>query len=166
MTETASPVSAGSSRRGSARALRLAGLLIAGGIFIAAGALKVFDPKDFAKAIIEYRLVPEAVAPAIGVFLPWWEVVAGVLAIAGGYRRGALAVLAGLSAAFLVSSAITILRGLSPACACFGVLSARIGPATVVMDAGLLLLTGVLLVMECRQIDNSARINNNTEGSV
>jgi hypothetical protein len=145
----AAPVLVAPPRRGAVPPwLRLAGLIVAGGLFIVTGALKVIDPKGFAKSIIGFHLVPEGLAPAIGVLMPWWEIVAGGLAIAGVMRRGALAVLAGLAGSFLVASSVTIARGLSPSCGCFGALGTRVGPATVLLDLGLLILTGALLWTE------------------
>ncbi len=132
------------------RILRQIGLVAVGAVYIAAGALKVPDPKAFAVAVVEYHLMPEGLVPLLAVTLPWWEILAGGMAIAGAWRRGALAVLAGLSAVFLVVGTVTLLRGLAPPCGCFGIGSNQVGPATIVMEASLLVLTGALLVAELR----------------
>jgi hypothetical protein len=132
------------------RILRQVGLVAVGAVYIAAGALKVPDPKAFAVAVVEYHLMPEGLVPMMAVTLPWWEILAGGMAIAGAWRRGALALLAGLSAVFLVVGTVTLLRGLAPPCGCFGIGSNKVGPATIVMEASLLVLTGALLVAELR----------------
>lgn len=121
------------------------GLWLVGGLFVWAGALKIGDPKAFAKAILEYQLVPEGLAPAMGVLLPGWEITAGGLAVAGVWRRGALMVMTGFAAVFFAAGAVTLARGLSPTCACFGALSGRVGPMTALMELGLLILCGLLL---------------------
>jgi len=128
--------------------VRWLGLLAVGAVYVAAGGLKVGTPKEFAKAIVEYQLMPEWLAPLAAVLLPWWEVAAGGLVVAGAWRRGALGVLAWLSAAFLVVGTVTLARGMSPPCGCFGIGSNQIGPATVVLELSLLVLTAALLRQE------------------
>ncbi len=132
------------------RVLRRAGLLAVGGVYIVAGALKVPDPKAFAVAVVEYHLMPEGLVPLLAVTLPWWEILAGGMAIAGVWRRGALALLAGLSAVFLAIGTVTLLRGMAPPCGCFGIGSNKIGPASIVLEASLLVLTASLLWQELR----------------
>lgn len=132
------------------RILRRIGLLAVGGVYLVAGALKVPDPKAFAVAIVEYQLAPEGLAPLLAVTLPWWEILAGGLVIAGVWRRGALGLLAVLSAAFLAVGTVTLLRGMAPPCGCFGIGSNTIGPASIVLEASLLLLAAALLVPEMR----------------
>lgn len=129
--------------------VRLALVLVAG-VYVVAGAMKVGETRRFGNAIVDYHLVPEAVVPALAVLLPWWEIVAGLLALEGLWRRGALAVLTGLSAVFFAAGAVTLARGLHPSCGCFGALSGRVGPMSVLMDLSLLLLCGVLLAREMK----------------
>ena len=105
-----------------------------GGIYIMAGALKIADPMAFARAITTYDLLPEALVPAMAVLLPWWEVAAGVLAVIGWQRGAALALMAGMSAAFLAASGITLARGLSPECGCFGPISSHLGAVTLLLE--------------------------------
>ncbi len=123
---------------------------VLGGVFIVAGALKVVDPKGFARAIVDYDLAPEIIVPAVAVVLPWWEIVAGALAITGWRRLGALGALTLMSAGFFCLGVITVLRGLSPECACFGFLSERVGPANVALEALLLVMSALLLWREFR----------------
>lgn len=129
---------------------RRIGLWLVAGIFVTAGTMKVGDPKAFAKAIVDYHLVPETLAPAMAVLLPWWEIAAGGLALLGLWRRGALAVLMGLSTVFLAAGAITMARGLSPSCGCFA-LGNKVGPMTALLDLGLVILCGALLGAEGRE---------------
>lgn len=122
--------------------------LILGGVFIVAGAAKVADPLAFARGIVDYDLAPELFVPALAVVLPWWEVLAGGLAIAGRWRLGALGSLTLMSAVFLGVGVITLARGLSPECACFGFMSERVGAASVGLEALLLFVAAVLLRRE------------------
>jgi hypothetical protein len=111
-----------------------AALMLLGGIYIAAGALKIADPLAFARSITDYDLLPDALVPAAAVLLPWWEVAAGALAVAGRWRAGALLLLAGMSAVFLAAGVVTLARGLSPECGCFGPLGGRLGAVTLLVE--------------------------------
>lgn len=124
--------------------------LILGGVFIVAGAVKIADPLAFARGIVDYDLAPENIVPALAVVLPWWEVLAGGLAIAGRWRLGALGSLTLMSVVFLGVGVITLARGLSPECACFGFMSERAGPASVSLEALLMFVAAVLLYRELR----------------
>ena len=117
-------------------------------IFMLAGGLKIADPIGFARNIVDYDLVPELFVPVIAVVLPWWEVAAGALAVAGRWKIGALTMLTGLSGAFLVVGAITLARGLSVECGCFGFLSERVGAVSVSVETALLIVSGLLLRKE------------------
>jgi len=132
-----------------------------GGLFVIAGGLKVADPKAFARVIVDYQLLAPALVPAVAVLLPWWETLAGALAIAGPWRRGALTVLTALSALFAVIGSITLARGLSPECGCFGALSARVGPATLLLELATLALSLWLWRRECLATPQSSRLARN-----
>jgi hypothetical protein len=123
-------------------------LWLLGGLYVAAGALKIADPLAFARAITDYDLLPDALVPAVAVLLPWWEVAAGLLAVAGRWRGGALALLAGMSAVFLLAGVVTLARGLSPECGCFGPLSGRLGATTLSVELAALASGAWLLRVE------------------
>ncbi|MFA6561989.1 MAG: MauE/DoxX family redox-associated membrane protein [Verrucomicrobiia bacterium] len=126
-------------------------LWLLGGIYIVAGALKIADPIAFARAITDYDLLPDALVPTVAVLLPWWEVVAGVLAVIGRWRTGALALMVGMSVVFLAAGVVTLARGLSPECGCFGPLSGRLGVTTLVVEMAVLAMSVWLLRMETRE---------------
>lgn len=128
--------------------LNLTGRFLLALVFAVAGGLKIGDPIGFARNITDYDLVPELFVPMIAVVLPWWEVGAGALALAGRWKVGALAMLAGMSAAFLVVGGITLARGLTVECGCFGFLSERVGPVSVSIEAALAVMSGWLLRKE------------------
>ncbi|MCX7825366.1 MAG: hypothetical protein N2689_07395 [Verrucomicrobiae bacterium] len=131
--------------------------MILAAVFIVAGALKIVNPIGFARDITDYDLAAGLIVPAIAVVLPWWEVAAGVLAIAGRWRIGALTALTGMSAAFLIVGAITFARGLSPECGCFGFMSERVGPMSLTFEAALLLACVLLLRKEFRRPEEDRR---------
>jgi len=137
--------------------LNLAGRFVLAAVFMLAGGLKIADPIGFARNIVDYDLVPELFAPMIAVVLPWWEVSAAALALAGRWKIGALAMLTGMSAAFLVIGAITLARGLSVECGCFGFLSEKVGPVSVGIETALLAISVLLLRKEFRRASLDAK---------
>ena len=106
---------------------------------------------------MDYDLAPEILVPAIAVVLPWWEIVAGALAIIGWRRLGALGALTLMSAGFFGMGVITLWRGLSPECACFGFLSERVGLASVALETLLLFVSALLLWIEFRAAQRPAQ---------
>lgn len=94
--------------------------LLVGGAFIYAGSLKALDPAGFAQAVDNFRLLPYPLSCAIGVYLPWLEILAGAALVIGIFRAGATLLLGGLLVAFLVVLASAWARGLDISCGCFG----------------------------------------------
>lgn len=94
--------------------------LVLAGVLGVAGALKLPDPDASVRAVRAYRLLPEAVVPAVGFGLPVLELGLAVLLLLGLATRLA-AVLGGLLlVAFIVGIASAWARGLSIDCGCFG----------------------------------------------
>lgn len=131
------------------RVLLLAFRVVLGGLFIYAGVVKALDPLDFAQDIRAYRLVGQTLSFVVAVTLPWLEILAGALLIAGVWRRGAALVIAGLLVFFIVLTLVTMARGLDVDCGCFGSLSRKSGWGVVVEDLGMLVL-GLALLFERR----------------
>jgi uncharacterized membrane protein YphA (DoxX/SURF4 family) len=106
-----------------ARAWPWAGLvlrLIVGGVWIAAGVLKLPDPAESVRAVRAYRILPEAVVPATGYGLPVLEVAIGALLVAGIAVRLAAAISGLLFAAYIIGISSAWARGLQIDCGCFG----------------------------------------------
>jgi uncharacterized membrane protein YphA (DoxX/SURF4 family) len=128
----------------------VAARLAVGGVFVAAGALKLPDPAESVRAVRAYRLLPEAVVPAIGYGLPLLEIAVGLLLAVGLAVRLAAAVSAGLLVLFVVGVSAAWARGLQIDCGCFGG-GGEVGPGEtkygreVARDAGLLVLAALLV---------------------
>jgi len=87
-------------------------------LFIYGGVIKLFDPKAFARTISGYDLVPELFLPVVAVGLPTIETLAGIGLLLD--IRGALAMIAGLLAMFILVLGYGITLNLSVDCGCFG----------------------------------------------
>lgn len=89
-------------------------------VFIYAGAEKISDPKGFSQAIYNYRLFPLETINFFAITLPWLELICGILLLFGISVKENSAIIASLLFVFIVAIFISILRGLSIDCGCFG----------------------------------------------
>ena len=113
-------------------------------VFAGAGALKAWDPAEFAFAIDRYRLVPWSAAAGLALYLPWLEL-AGALGLWFRPARGAArGLLMGLTGIFLVALASAWGRGLDIDCGCFGAAGAGDLSLALLRASGLLALLWML----------------------
>ena len=125
--------------------------LVTGGVWIAAGALKLPHPADSVRAVRAYDLLPEAIVPTVGHLLPVVEIVIGLCLVLGVLVRGASVVSALLFLAFIIGISSAWARGLSIECGCFGgggeiPDAAAAYPGEIARDVGLLALSLWLVV--------------------
>lgn len=130
--------------------LALVARLVTGGVWIAAGAIKLPDPYESVRAVRAYDLLPEAIVPTVGHLLPVVEVVIGLSLVTGLLTRGAAAVSAVLFALFIIGISSVWARGIEIDCGCFGGGGVKPGasseyPWEIARDAGLLLLSAFLI---------------------
>lgn len=125
--------------------------LVLGGVWVAAGYLKIADPAENVRAVRAYDLLPEAIVPAVGHALPVLELAIGLCLLLGLLVRVNAAISAALLTAFVIGIASAWARGMSIECGCFG---GGGGPAEgasedypweLARDAGLLLLSLLLV---------------------
>ena len=120
--------------------------LVVGGVWLAAGLLRVSDGAASVRAVRAYDLLPESVVPTVGHALPALEIVVGLALVAGALTRGAAVVSALLQIAFIVGIASAWARGLQIECGCFGgggfdADATSKYPWEIARDSGLLLLS-------------------------
>ncbi len=89
-------------------------------VFIYAGALKALDPVQFAHDIDNYKVLPWTIGVGLAFYLPWLEIFCGLALIFRLFYRGAVSILTGLVAIFLISTVAAKARGLDITCGCFG----------------------------------------------
>ncbi len=90
------------------------------GIFIYAGALKAFDPVQFASDIDNYKILPWTVSVALAFYLPWLEIFCALALLFRFLYRGALSILTALVVVFTLATIAAKVRGLDITCGCFG----------------------------------------------
>jgi uncharacterized membrane protein YphA (DoxX/SURF4 family) len=94
--------------------------LIVAGIFIYAGALKAFDPVQFASDIDNYKILPWPVSVALAFYLPWLEIFCALGLVFQFLYRGALSILSASIVVFTLATITAKVRGLDITCGCFG----------------------------------------------
>ena len=90
------------------------------GIFIYAGALKAFDPVQFANDIDNFKLLPWPVSVALAFYLPWLEIFCALGLVFRFLYRGALSILSASIMVFTLAIIAAKVRGLDITCGCFG----------------------------------------------
>src|SRR5438128_12582518 len=119
--------------------------VIVAGIFIYAGALKAFDPVQFASDIDNYKILPWPVSVALAFYLPWLEIFCALGLIFRRFYRGALSILTALIVVFTLATIAAKVRGLDITCGCFGHASQHWSfPAHLVTN--LAILAGLLVL--------------------
>lgn len=118
--------------------------IVLGFIFIYAGAEKIADPEAFAISISNYRLLPIVTTNFFAITLPWIELVAGVLLILGITVKENSSILFSMLLVFTIAIIISLLRGLSIDCGCYGK-GSQIGLLKI--GENTLMLIGFVLLM-------------------
>ena len=132
------------------RVIELAARIVVGLVFLLYGLDKIAHPDDFARAIANYRLLPEALVNLVAVTLPWVECVCGLLLLAGQWVRSAALVSAFLLGVFVVAVSITLARGLDIACGCLDADAGRKVGFKLLVEDLLLLGAAAVLVLKAR----------------
>jgi uncharacterized membrane protein YphA (DoxX/SURF4 family) len=94
--------------------------IVLGLIFIYAGAEKISDPEAFAVSISNYRLLPVVTLNFFAITLPWIELVTGVLILFGIAVKENSSIIFLMLLVFTIAIVISLFRGLSIDCGCFG----------------------------------------------
>jgi putative oxidoreductase len=103
------------------RVMRTLARVALGALFVFAGAAKAYDPGEFAVEIQRYNLLPWILGVVVALYLPWVEILSGlVIVLFKRLRKGALLLLTVMLAIFTVALASAMVRGLSIDCGCFG----------------------------------------------
>jgi putative oxidoreductase len=127
------------------RVFLLALRLVLGFLFVFASTEKIAQPEEFAKAILNYHLLPIPLVNVFAIVLPWVELVAGLLLLSGLFVRGSSLLLTFLLSLFTLAISISIARGLDISCGCFGTsVARRAGWSTLAEDV--LMLAGSLVL--------------------
>ena len=120
-------------------------------VFLVSGVLKALDPDTTYVAVRAYDVLPKAGVALVAGVLPWFEIVLGLLLVAGIATRRVAVVSAGLMLLCIAGVTQAWARGLSIDCGCFGGGGAVAPEDTsygleILRDTGFLLMAGWLIV--------------------
>lgn len=94
--------------------------ILLGILFIVAAWAKIQDPPAFAQEVFNYALLPSGAVNLLAIFLPWLELICGVLLFLGFWRRASATTIAVLLLVFIAALSINLARGRAVDCGCFG----------------------------------------------
>jgi len=115
--------------------------LTLGLVFLWASVHKILDPGAFARAVANYRMLPETWVNLFAVTLPWVEFLCALLLLSGQWVRTSSLMVSGLLVVFIVAVSFNMIRGLDIDCGCFDTDSGRkIGVRLLVEDTLYLVL--------------------------
>ena len=96
--------------------------LFLGAFFVYASIDKIWSPASFAKIVYQWQVVGPVPSNLVAVTLPWVELVAGLLLIAGVWKRESALVIALLLVVFIVAASSVLARGIDVEnCGCVSV---------------------------------------------
>jgi uncharacterized membrane protein YphA (DoxX/SURF4 family) len=108
--------------------LGLAARLYLGWVFLAACWHKIVDPGMFALDVATYQILPLSLVNVTAITLPWVELVAGIMLVAGFRARAGALLTSGMMVVFIVALLIALGKGLDMSCGCFASQGAEADP--------------------------------------
>ena len=118
----------------------LAARIALGAVFVWASWFKIADPVEFAVNIATYQILPESLVNLMAITLPWLELGAGVLIVAGALARESAIAIGGMLVVFLAAILVAMGKHLEISCGCFASEDAAsdIGWPKVIEDSAML----------------------------
>ena len=128
--------------------------LYLGYVFLAACWHKILHPAAFALDVATYQFLPLPLINIFALTLPWVELAAGVMILAGFRARAAALLIAGMMVAFIIALGWALHLGLEMSCGCFASSSEAdpISGLTVLRDLAWLALALYVLIFDRRPL--------------
>jgi uncharacterized membrane protein YphA (DoxX/SURF4 family) len=133
--------------------------LFLGGVFAYAGFMKLMEPEANFRAVLEQTAwLPEVWIPVLSKAIPWMEWLGGMFVLMGLLTRVGTFLLAILSAAFMVSLALSLAQGEGLRdCGCFGTSGPHLSVTQAFLLDALTTALGLILFLKHRHrwaVDN------------
>ena len=136
--------------------LALPARLYLGVVFIMACVHKILHPELFAMDVATYQFLPLALVNVFAITLPWVELAAGLMLVAGLRARAAALLIGLMMIAFMVALGAALFQGLDMSCGCFASSAVAdedpISWLTMARDGGWLLLAVYVLLFDRRPL--------------
>ena len=110
------------------------------GLLVYAAIHKILDPAAFANIIAGYELLPHWAVNLSALTLPWLELICGFFLATGIFVRSATLFLILLFFLFTGALSVSLLRGVSATCGCFGPVGDELSWTTIIRDVFWMLL--------------------------
>ncbi|MFW5901675.1 MAG: cation diffusion facilitator family transporter [Thermodesulfobacteriota bacterium] len=120
--------------------------VLVGGIFIYAAVPKIIDPAAFAETVLNYQILPEVLINPVAIFLPWLELITGVLILSGLWLEGALVIYNLLMLTFIGILIYNTARGLDIHCGCFSTSGTEVINLDTILRDSLILIPSAYLL--------------------
>ena len=130
--------------------------LVLGGFFIYESLDKIANTAYFAKAIGNYHVLPFGLENLLALFLPWLELITGILLIAGIMVDGATILIISMNIVFIFAISQALARGISIECGCFSVSTeggSNIGFQTILRDFVYLIMAFIIFYRQDKQLE-------------
>lgn len=118
--------------------------LYIGGVFLSACWHKILYPAQFAVDVATYGILPLSLINLMAIVLPWVELAAGVMIVAGFRARAGAVLTSAMMVVFIAAISIALSKGLHMSCGCFasqGAVEDPISFMTVLRDLGWLAIS-------------------------
>jgi len=126
-------------------------------MFIIVGVGKIAHPEEFAREINNYQILPIIFINPLAIFLPWLELITGLMILFGMQIRANAIIVLGMLIIFTTGVAIAVVKGLSINCGCYSQIAAqKVGIPKILENLGLIILTLILIFTN----NNKLQINN------
>ncbi len=129
-------------------------------MFIIVGIGKITHPDEFAREINNYQMLPLILINPLAIFLPWLELLTGLMILLGVQIRVNAIIVAAMLVVFTTAIIIAVAKGLSINCGCYSQIAAqKVGIPKILENTALIIFSLILVFTE----NNKLQIQNNYE---
>lgn len=132
-------------------------------MFVIVGVGKISHPEEFAREISNYQILPLILINPMAIFLPWLEVITGMMILFGIQIRANAIIISAMLIVFTSAIIIAVAQGLNINCGCYSqIASQKVGIPKILENIGLIILSLILVFTENNkfQIENNYAFNN------
>ena len=127
--------------------LQLIFRLLLGAMFVTVAMTKIPNPEKFANEIGNYNLLPEISLNLMALFLPWLELITGMLLIFGYKVKENSFLILGMLVVFTLGVLSAMARGLDINCGCYSEIAVKkVGWEKVLENTGLIIIAFFLFI--------------------
>ncbi|NOS86739.1 MAG: DoxX family membrane protein [Ignavibacteria bacterium] len=136
--------------------IAIAARIVLGAVFMYASFDKMANPETFASIIDNYHILPYQLVNALAIFLPWLELITGLLLITGKWVKSSLLLYNVMLVVFIIALSQALIRGLDISCGCFSVNPSSTSEVWLrIVEDIILLFVGIMLFKYTKDEDTA-----------